>query len=105
MNKLPRCCGMESIWVDNVPGKEYWFCRECKNEVFADPPRVEVPMFDLGDYFIDTVDWRIVEPHKTVVLKTYEEYLQHCFPRSEGWVMSEPIKRTSAPIDDDINSI
>lgn len=32
MNK-PTCCGLESIWVDNVPGKEYYYCKECKNEV------------------------------------------------------------------------
>ena len=28
-----RCCGQDSIWVDNVPGKEYYYCKECKKEV------------------------------------------------------------------------
>jgi hypothetical protein len=31
-----RCCGQDSIWVDNVPGKEYYYCRECKKEVSPD---------------------------------------------------------------------
>lgn len=31
--KTPTCCGKESVYVDNVPGKEYYYCRECKNEV------------------------------------------------------------------------
>jgi hypothetical protein len=29
----PTCCGLESVWVENVPGKGYNFCRECRNEV------------------------------------------------------------------------
>jgi hypothetical protein len=29
----PSCCGLESVWVDNVPGKEYYFCTECREEV------------------------------------------------------------------------
>ena len=29
------CCGRDPIWVDHVPGKEYWYCKECKNEVLA----------------------------------------------------------------------
>lgn len=29
----PRCCGAESVWVENVPGKGYNFCRKCKQEV------------------------------------------------------------------------
>lgn len=38
MNKsalIPICCGANAVWSDSVPGKEYWFCRECKNEVIA----------------------------------------------------------------------
>ncbi len=35
MNASPMCCGTTSIYVDNIPGKEYYFCRECKNEVSA----------------------------------------------------------------------
>lgn len=31
----PKCCGMDSIWVENVPTKGYNYCRECKNEVVA----------------------------------------------------------------------
>lgn len=30
---VPMCCGKDSVWVDNVPTKEYFYCRECKNEV------------------------------------------------------------------------
>lgn len=29
----PKCCGQTSRWVDNVPGSEYWYCGECKQEV------------------------------------------------------------------------
>lgn len=29
----PRCCGNEATWVENVPGKGYFYCRECKKEV------------------------------------------------------------------------
>ena len=30
---MPTCCGLDSVWVDNVPGKEYYFCTECREEV------------------------------------------------------------------------
>ncbi len=32
---LPLChaCNETAIWVDNVPGKEYCYCRDCKCEV------------------------------------------------------------------------
>lgn len=32
MNNV-RCCGLDAYWVENVPGKGYMFCSECKNEV------------------------------------------------------------------------
>lgn len=28
-----NCCNIKAIFVDNVPGREYWYCRECKQEV------------------------------------------------------------------------
>ena len=31
----PKCCDEESVYVDNVPGKEYFYCRNCKKEVFT----------------------------------------------------------------------
>lgn len=27
------CCGKDSSWVENIPGKGYWFCQECRKEV------------------------------------------------------------------------
>lgn len=37
MNKpSPTCCNEYATWVDNVPGKEYWYCRVCKKEVDKD---------------------------------------------------------------------
>lgn len=30
---MKYCCGLEAVWVDNVPTKEYWYCKECKQEV------------------------------------------------------------------------
>ncbi len=32
-NRLPTCCGQETTYVDNVPNKEYIYCRACKHEV------------------------------------------------------------------------
>ena len=32
------CCGVESKYVDNVPGKEYYYCTKCKNEVTGTSP-------------------------------------------------------------------
>lgn len=54
MNKL-ICCGTEAIWVENVPGKGYNYCRECKNEVLT-PLSVEevtVTANDTGFFGID----------------------------------------------------
>lgn len=35
-NSMPICCGSETVWVDNVPSKEYCYCRDCKHEVDPD---------------------------------------------------------------------
>lgn len=29
----PKCCGVESSWIENVPGRGYNFCSECRKEV------------------------------------------------------------------------
>lgn len=29
----PKCCGLDSIWVENVTNKGYFYCKECKKEV------------------------------------------------------------------------
>jgi len=29
----PMCCGQDSVWVDMGPKLQYFYCRECKNEV------------------------------------------------------------------------
>lgn len=31
------CCGFKPIWVENVPGKGYHYCTECKKEVVEGP--------------------------------------------------------------------
>lgn len=39
MTKLtipPKCCDKDAEWVDNVPGKEYYYCKVCKKEVNPD---------------------------------------------------------------------
>ena len=28
-----KCCNTQAVYVDNVPGKEYYYCRSCKKEV------------------------------------------------------------------------
>ncbi len=30
-----NCCNTKAVYVDNVPGKEYYYCRSCKQEVFT----------------------------------------------------------------------
>lgn len=41
----PICCKELSVWVDNVPGKEYWYCRVCRREVIAPITLEEPPEF------------------------------------------------------------
>lgn len=36
----PICCGEESVWIENIPGKGYNFCTKCRNEVMT-PEKVE----------------------------------------------------------------
>lgn len=42
---VPSCCNQEATWVDNVPTKEYWYCKSCKREVIA-PLTFEVKNVD-----------------------------------------------------------
>lgn len=44
----PPCCNLDSLWVENVPGKGYYFCSECKNEVTV--PKLDVRMADELDF-------------------------------------------------------
>lgn len=37
----PKCCGVISRWVENVPGKGYFYCGECGNEPF-DPMLIKL---------------------------------------------------------------
>lgn len=37
------CCGKDPVWVENVPGKGYYYCRECKEEVII--PILEEPSY------------------------------------------------------------
>jgi hypothetical protein len=34
----PVCCGVEATWVVLSPRLEYWYCRECKQEVDEEEP-------------------------------------------------------------------
>lgn len=38
----PICCGTPTSWVENIPGKGYNYCRECKKEVAAEPSAQEL---------------------------------------------------------------
>lgn len=29
----PKCCGRDASWIVINPRSEYWFCKECRNEV------------------------------------------------------------------------
>lgn len=33
-----KCCGINVKWIENVVGKGYWFCSECRNEVIPSTP-------------------------------------------------------------------
>lgn len=33
MQNNPKCCKTEAKWVENVPGKGYYFCDTCRKEV------------------------------------------------------------------------
>lgn len=44
----PYCCTLEATWVDNVPGKEYYYCRNCKKEVLHPLALEEVERSDNG---------------------------------------------------------
>lgn len=35
------CCGQKPVWIENVPGRGYNYCTECKNEVLT--PVEEAP--------------------------------------------------------------
>lgn len=39
------CCSKDPIWVENVPGKGYYFCQECRNEVL-EPKLIDSPIKD-----------------------------------------------------------
>lgn len=54
------CCDKEPYWVENVPGKGYYFCQECRNEVLA-PQTVEylVELYE-KENFSDLI-WRATE--------------------------------------------
>jgi hypothetical protein len=34
----PSCCGLEASWINNGTNLQYWYCRECKQEVSPFPP-------------------------------------------------------------------
>lgn len=34
---IPVCCGQEAKWVVNGRDLQYWYCRECKEEVLELP--------------------------------------------------------------------
>lgn len=60
----PACCNQASVWVENIRGKGYYYCRECKNEVVlqADKPTSPEPIEITKD--IDPIE-----------LDNYDDYL------------------------------
>lgn len=53
------CCGQSPRWVENIPGKGYFFCGECKSEVL-EPLKVENPKSG----FVDAVEAALIEANK-----------------------------------------
>lgn len=47
MSAKMTCCGMDAVWVNNGPRLEYWYCNECKAEVFE--KKEEQLSFNLDD--------------------------------------------------------
>lgn len=67
----PKCCGLDSVWVENVPGKGYHYCRECKLEVSdkKDVPRLDdgsdanIPLTWAGTPFYPHIAGRTISPN------------------------------------------
>lgn len=55
MNTNPICCNDDAVWVENIPGKGYYYCRSCKNEVLT-PIAVEEKPYDKYDLDSDLMD-------------------------------------------------
>lgn len=36
----PFCCKKEAVWVDHGKWCQYWYCRECQNEVVDSQPQI-----------------------------------------------------------------
>jgi hypothetical protein len=47
--KNPKCCEVESVWVENVPGKGYYYCKDCKNEVKEPDHTTNIPQWHYSD--------------------------------------------------------
>ena len=62
---MKTCCGMDSVWVENVPGKGYYYCKECKNEVVSP---IEVPDEDSIEHLFKNhfLLWDYIRPHALV---------------------------------------
>lgn len=43
---IPICCKEDSKWVENVPGKGYFYCTQCKKEVLTPVALEEVKKND-----------------------------------------------------------
>ena len=61
------CCGKQTKWVENIPGKGYNFCGECRKEAVEAPAKpLELnPQIDL---------FPITEPAPEHVLIDYDTY-------------------------------
>lgn len=56
---MRSCCGLDAVWVDNVPGKEYWYCKECRNEV-KDEVSMELETDESGAWWMERYGYKSV---------------------------------------------
>lgn len=61
----PMCCGLESLWVDNGPSLQYFFCGECRKEVV---PVAEDKPTDCPGITYDTITVGIMDLFKSGLL-------------------------------------
>lgn len=95
-----KCCGLDSVWVENVPGKGYHYCKECKLEVIEhdDSGRLTISPA-LGCNWCSH-DWRVgYDPIGTPCICCIEEALIAVCEHAVILAESDQPERTELPSD------
>lgn len=82
----PICCNLEAVWIDNVPGKEYFFCQECRKEVLT-PLVVEEVKYknEASESINQSLEAYRLTPNATLKeAAQYFDYLYNTFYKKES---------------------